>query len=52
VISKDPLGVLLAVTPGMDTQAVLRQAMAAGSVEQFGLETGGLVELYRHLVSN
>src|SRR4030081_1289781 len=30
VISKDPLGVLLAVTPGTDTQAVLRQAMAAG----------------------
>jgi ABC-2 type transport system ATP-binding protein len=51
VISKDPLGVLLAVTPGMDTQAVLRQAMAAGSVEQFGLESGGLVELYRQLVS-
>src|ERR1700674_1612651 len=53
VISKDdPPGVLLAVTPGMDTQAVLRQAMAAGLVEQFGLETGGLVELYRQLVSN
>jgi ABC-2 type transport system ATP-binding protein len=52
VISKDPLGVLLAVTPGMDTQAVLRQAMAAGLVEQCGLETGGLVELYRQLVSN
>jgi ABC-2 type transport system ATP-binding protein len=52
VISKDPLGVLIAVTPGMDTQAVLRQAMAAGLVEQFGLETGGLVELYRQLVSN
>jgi ABC-2 type transport system ATP-binding protein len=52
VISKDPLGVLIAVTPGMDTQAVLRQAMAAGLVEQFGLESGGLVELYRRLVSN
>jgi ABC-2 type transport system ATP-binding protein len=53
VISKDdPPGVLLAVTPGMDTQAVLRQAMAAGLVEQFGLESGGLVELYRQLVSN
>src|ERR1700682_64752 len=50
VISQDPLGVLLAVTPGMDTQAVLRQAMAAGLVEQFGLESGGLVELYRQLV--
>jgi ABC-2 type transport system ATP-binding protein len=52
VISKDPLGVLLAVTPGMDTQAVLRQAMSAGLVEQFGLESGGLVELYRQLVRN
>jgi ABC-2 type transport system ATP-binding protein len=52
VISKDPLGVLLAVTPGMDTQAVLRQAMAAGLIEHFGLETGGLVEVYRQLVSN
>jgi ABC-2 type transport system ATP-binding protein len=52
VISKDPLGVLLAVTPGLDTQAVLRQAMAAGLVERFGLESGGLVELYRQLVSN
>jgi ABC-2 type transport system ATP-binding protein len=52
VISKDPRGVLLAVTPGMDTQAVLRQAMSAGSVEQFGLESGGLVELYRQLVGN
>jgi ABC-2 type transport system ATP-binding protein len=52
VISKDPLGVLLAVTPGLDTQDVLRQAMAAGSVEHFGVESGGLVELYRQLVGN
>jgi ABC-2 type transport system ATP-binding protein len=52
VISKDPQGVLLAVAPGMDTQAVLRLAMAAGQVEQFGFESGGLVELYRQLVVN
>jgi ABC-2 type transport system ATP-binding protein len=52
VISKDRSGVLLAVAPGMDTQAVLRLAMAAGTVEHFGLESGGLVELYRQLVVN
>lgn len=52
VISKDSEGVLLAVTPGMDTQAVLRLAMAAGPVEHFGFESGGLAELYRQLVAN
>jgi ABC-2 type transport system ATP-binding protein len=50
ILSKDPQGVLLAVTPGMDTQAVLRLAMAAGQVEHFGFESGGLVDLYRQLV--
>jgi ABC-2 type transport system ATP-binding protein len=50
ILSKDPQGVLLAVTPGMDTQAVLRLAMAAGQVEHFGFESGGLVDLYRRLV--
>ncbi len=52
VIEKDSEGVLLAVAPGMDTQAVLRLAMAAGAVEQFGFESGGLLELYRRLVAN
>ena len=52
VIAKDSQGVLLAVTPGMDTQAVLRMAMAAGTVEYFGFESGGLVDLYRQLVPN
>jgi ABC-2 type transport system ATP-binding protein len=52
IISKDSDGVLLAVTPGMDTQAVLRIAMQAGPVEHFGFESGGLVELYRQLVAN
>jgi ABC-2 type transport system ATP-binding protein len=52
VIRKDSEGVLLAVASGMDTQAVLRLAMAAGTVEQFGFESGGLLELYRQLVAN
>jgi len=52
VISKDSEGALLAVGPGMDTQAVLRTAMQAGTVERFVFETGGLVELYRQLVAN
>jgi ABC-2 type transport system ATP-binding protein len=52
VISRDPKGAVLAVTPRMDTQAVLQAAMTAGQVEFFGLESGGLVELYRQLVVN
>jgi hypothetical protein len=53
VIGKDdPQGVLLAVTPGMDTQAVLKLAMAAGKVEHFGFESGSLADLYRQLVPN
>jgi ABC-2 type transport system ATP-binding protein len=52
VIRKDSEGVLLAVAPGMDTQAVLRLAMEAGPVEHFGFESGGLVDLYRQLVPN
>jgi ABC-2 type transport system ATP-binding protein len=52
ILSKDPHGVLLAVTAGMDTQAVLQLAMTAGQVEHFGFESGGLVELYRQLVVN
>jgi ABC-2 type transport system ATP-binding protein len=47
VIRKDSEGVLLAVT-----QAVLRMAMKAGTVEYFGLESGGLLDLYRQLVPN
>jgi ABC-2 type transport system ATP-binding protein len=52
IVSQDSAGFLLAVTPGMDTQAVLRVAMQAGSVEHFGFESGGLVDLYRQLVPN
>src|SRR3984893_6976508 len=51
VVRKDSEGVLLAWTPGMDTQAVLRIAMEAGPIEHFGFESGGLVELYRELVA-
>jgi ABC-2 type transport system ATP-binding protein len=52
VIRRDSEGVLLAVAPGMDTQAVLRLAMEAGTVEHFGFESGGLLDLYRQLVPN
>jgi len=52
VIKKDSDDVLLAVAPGMDTQGVLRLAMAAGTVEHFGFESGALVDLYRQLVPN
>jgi len=52
VIGSDSEGVLLAIAPGTDTQALLRVAMAAGSVEHFGFESGGLLELYRQLVTS
>jgi ABC-2 type transport system ATP-binding protein len=52
VVRKDSEGVLLAVAPGMDAQAVLRLAMEAGTVEHFAFESGGLVDLYRQLVPN
>jgi ABC-2 type transport system ATP-binding protein len=44
-------GVLLAVEPGTDTAEILRAAQAAGSVEHFAFESGGLVELYRQFVA-
>ena len=34
---------------GADVQAVLRAALAAGPVEHFGYELGGLVDIYREL---
>jgi len=52
VVRNDSEGVLMALAPGTDTQAVLRHAMAAGTVEHFGFESGGLLELYRQLVTN
>jgi hypothetical protein len=44
--------VLLVLDAGADPQAVLRAAQAAGPVEHFGFESGGLVDLYRQLVSS
>ena len=49
--SADEDGVLLVVDPGTDPQIILRAAQTAGSVEHFGFETAGLVDLYREMVS-
>ena len=46
---EDEDGVLLVVATGTDVQAILRAALAAGPVEHFGYELGGLVDLYREL---
>lgn len=43
----DADGVLLVMQPGTDPQAILRAALAAGPVEHFGFESGGLLEVYR-----
>jgi len=47
----DEDGVLLVIEPGADLQAILRAAQAAGPVEHFGFESGGLLELYRQMVA-
>lgn len=47
----DQDGVLLVVAPGTDPQTILHAALAAGPVEHFGFENGGLLELYRRMVS-
>jgi ABC-2 type transport system ATP-binding protein len=47
----DQDGVLLVVQPGTDPQTILQAALAAGPVEHFGFESGGLLELYRRMVS-
>ena len=49
VVRDDEDGVLLVVATGADVQAVLRAALAAGPVEHFGYELGGLVDIYREL---
>ncbi len=49
VVRDDQDGVLLVVSTGADVQAVLRAALAAGPVEHFGYELGGLVDIYREL---
>lgn len=51
VVRSDQDGVLLTVAPGVDAQAILRAAQAHGPVEHFAFETGGLVDLYRQMVS-
>jgi ABC-2 type transport system ATP-binding protein len=43
--------VLLIVEPGTDPQEILHAAQAAGPVEHFGFESGGLIDLYRQLVT-
>jgi ABC-2 type transport system ATP-binding protein len=48
-VHADENGVVLIVDPGADVQAVLRTALAAGPVEHFGYELGGLVDIYREL---
>ena len=47
----DADGVLLVMQPGTDPQTILHAALAAGPVEHFGFESGGLLELYRRMVS-
>lgn len=52
VTSTDAEGVVFDLRPGDDTQEVLRAATAAGALEHFGFESGGLTELYRELVAS
>lgn len=47
----DEDGVLLVVHPRTDPQTILQAALAAGPVEHFGFESGGLLDLYRRMVS-
>jgi ABC-2 type transport system ATP-binding protein len=49
VVRADEDGVVLLVEPGTDVQPILRAALAAGPVEHFGYELGGLVDVYREL---
>jgi ABC-2 type transport system ATP-binding protein len=51
LVRSDEEGVLLTVDSGTDPQAILRAAQAAGPVEHFGFESGGLINLYRQMVS-
>jgi len=51
VLSHDGQGVLFDIRPGDDTEEVARAATAAGPLQFFGFESGGLTELYRELVS-
>ena len=51
ILRDDEDGVLLMVEPGTDPQAILATAQHAGAVEHFGFESGGLIDLYRQLLS-
>jgi len=51
ILRADQEGVLLIVEPGVDPQTILRAAERAGKVEHFGFESGGLIDLYRQVVS-
>jgi len=42
--------IALVLDPGVDPQAILTEAMAAGRVDHFGFESAGLADLYRTLV--
>ncbi|TAN31617.1 ATP-binding cassette domain-containing protein [bacterium] len=52
VLSHDGEGVRFDIRPGDDTEEVLRAATAAGPLQFFGFESGGLAELYRELVAS
>ena len=47
VVRDDEDGVLLVAQPRDRPQAILRAALAAGPVEQFGFKIAGLIDLYR-----
>jgi ABC-2 type transport system ATP-binding protein len=51
ILSTDGDGVVFDLRPGDDTQDVLRAATAAGPLQHFSFESGGLTELYRELVA-
>lgn len=51
VLRQDADGVILALGTHADPQSILRAAQAAGPVEHFGFESGGLADIYRQLVS-
>lgn len=51
VLRKDGDGVLFDMGPGPDTRPILRAATAAGTLQFYGFESGGLTELYRELVA-
>ncbi|MGA2470254.1 MAG: ATP-binding cassette domain-containing protein [Solirubrobacteraceae bacterium] len=51
VLRQDEEGVLLMVDPGTDPQTILAAAQRVGAVEHFGYESGGLIDLYRQLLT-